>query len=703
MPSELSSPDLLDRLPRLDGVAFLLCQTATTAADTTIYWSPAAVSLFGYPSLPADGESAADLIHPEDRERILASWVRVTEENAHQTFRILTGDGRVRWLDTTLQPLPGPEGEPPAILGLLVDITDRLDATSDRDHFFNQSVDMLAISTPDGWFQRLNPAWERTLGFPTDVLMARRARDWVHPDDLETVQQAVRAMTADEQPRRFEIRLLTASGDWCWTAWNTSWDGERRLVHSVVRDITEQKAAEQRLAALARQDALTGLPNRVALLDHLARVLATSPDRPVALLLLDLDGFKHVNDTYGHLLGDEVLQDFAHRLAGMHEEMLASSPDDTDPCSRPMLARLGGDEFAVVLADAGADEALVCAQKLMHVVERPVLVQEQPVALGGSVGIALAPAHGSSAEQLLRAADVAMYAAKRAGSGVRIYQADLDAGGPERFSLQTDLRGGILSEQLLLEFEPKVDLRSGQILALEALVRWIHPTRGVMAPDSFIPLAEGSGLIRPLTEWVLRWSLERCRQWLHAGADTAVAVNISPRSLRDPHLVEQVAAALASVDLPGRYLELEVTESLVATDPAQIQTLSELSRLGVRLVIDDFGTGYSSLASLKRLPVQQIKVDRSFVGEMRTSLSDKAIVRASVDLGSSLGLQVVAEGVEDAATLEALAVMECDAIQGFFVTRPIPGRDIRQWLTDGAAAAAGERVLAVTRGVLPLA
>jgi len=437
----------------------------------------------------------------------------------------------------------------------------------------------------------------------------------------------------------------------------------------------------------ALHDPLTGLPNRTLLRDRLEQsmLLADRNATGLALLLLDLDRFKDVNDTLGHHAGDELLQQVGARLAG------ALRTSDT-------IARMGGDEFAVILLTAGdVGLATRLARTLVHALEAPFVVGGHTVAVGASIGIAVYPDQGTDARTLLRRADVAMYVAKRANSGYSVYSPDQDEHGSDRLAFIAELRAAIDRDELVLHYQPKVSLKTGRCVRAEALVRWNHPQRGLIPPDQFVPVAEQTGLIKPLTRWVLDAALRQCRTWRDSGLELPVAVNLSMLNLHDPELTESVAELLATWGVPPVLLKVEVTESAIMSDPERaVETLRCLRAMGVAVAIDDFGTGHSSLNYLKHLPVEDIKLDRTFVREMRVDDSDFAIVRSTVQLAHSLDLQVIAEGVEDQETWDLLAALGCDAAQGYYMSRPLPAEDLECWLHDSPwglhASSSGEDV-----------
>jgi diguanylate cyclase (GGDEF)-like protein len=440
----------------------------------------------------------------------------------------------------------------------------------------------------------------------------------------------------------------------------------------------ELHLAERRHDAL--HDPLTSLPNRVLFRDLVGQAVRAKgwEHDQGAVLLLDLDRFKEVNDTLGHHHGDALLQQLAARLRA------SVRTSDT-------VARLGGDEFAILLPRVdGPDGARAVARKLLDVLAEPFLVEGLELDVDGSVGVAVWPEHGRDAGELLRRADVAMYAAKHARAGFAVYDAGHDQNTPRRLGLLGQLRRAIDQGELVLHYQPQVEMRTGKAPTVEALVRWQHPTDRLLAPGEFIPLAERTGLIEPLTTWVVRAALDHCRRWRDAGHDLAVAVNVSASSLLDPRLPNRVATLLDETGVPPRSLILELTESSIMTDPTRaLAVLSRLHGLGVRLAIDDFGTGYSSMAYLSNLPVDELKIDRSFVSRMHTGGSHRMIVRSTLELGHQLGMHVVAEGVEEPAAWRDLAALGCDFAQGFLLARPMPATELDAWLAQRPRRPAG--------------
>jgi diguanylate cyclase (GGDEF)-like protein len=425
----------------------------------------------------------------------------------------------------------------------------------------------------------------------------------------------------------------------------------------------------------ARLDSLTGLLNRRALHEDARGLLArVTGRRPLALLLMDLGDFKSVNDTLGHAAGDELLQQVAATVQG------AVRPAD-------LVVRLGGDEFAVLLTDlpdAGAAQRR--AEQLLGAVRAAsYTVAGVDLVVDASIGLAIAPQHGTSLPELLQRADVAMYQAKRDNRGTKVYDPSTDDHSVGQLALLTELRRALENQEFVLHYQPKVSLPDRQVTSVEALVRWQHPTRGLLGPGEFLPVLERSGLMQPLTRWVIREAVRQAASWRRAGMPLPVAVNISPRSLLDGDLPTRVLATLLGAELPASFLELEMTETAVMSDPARAAAvLAQLKARGIRVAIDDFGAGYTSLAHLRILPIAALKLDRSLIAQMLERHEDNAVTRALIDLAHQLGLCVVAEGVETEAVLDRLAAMGCDEVQGYLISRPVHPATLEGWVAEQA-------------------
>jgi len=437
----------------------------------------------------------------------------------------------------------------------------------------------------------------------------------------------------------------------------------RRVTRRLRRQVVE-------IEHQALHDSLTGLPNRDLFRERIAAALAenrTGSDGLI-VMLFDLDRFKEINDTLGHESGDLVLRLLAQRLRSVMRD------SDT-------VARLGGDEFGVLApGTADSETALQLAARVQRAMERPFAVGGLTLEVEASIGIAVSPEHGDDVETLIRHADVAMYLSKETHHA-ELYASDHDHYSPERLALVGELRRAIDERELVVYYQPRIELSTGAVRSAEALVRWAHPERGLLGPGEFLPLAQPTGIVRLITRYVLEQALRQCREWVDLGLDMSVGVNLFNRDLLDGGLANEVGRLLRACGVEPRHLELEITEDTILIDPARTSViLEQLNERGVSLAIDDFGTGYSSLGYLKRLPVDVLKIDRSFVSRMETDEDDAVIVRSTIELGHNLGLLVVAEGVETQETLVRLAELGCDTAQGYYVSRPVPAPELTEWL-----------------------
>ncbi|OJW95062.1 EAL domain-containing protein [Thiobacillus sp. 65-1402] len=528
----------------------------------------------------------------------------------------------------------------------------------DRDlrYLYANPANELAIGVENG--ECLGRTWDE-LGLPPEAaaVWQHGAREVFERGEAATVECGI------EMPRmglrHFHVRMVPER------------DMENRVVSVLViaRDISERKRHEDQLLHQARHDALTELPNRALILDRLRQAIshAQRGQRLLAVAYLDLDDFKKINDTLGHDAGDALLRQVAMRISGVLRQ------GDT-------VGRQSGDEFILLLPDiAHIEDAATVAEKILDTLAWPFSLNGREVYVTGSLGLSVCPSDGEDAESLLRNADIAMYRAKEEGrNAFRFYVPEMDARMRARVEIEHDLRLAIKHGELVLHYQPRVSLITGEVLGFEALVRWNHPREDLIGPDRFIGVAEDTGLIMPLGDWVLQAACRQARQWQDRGfAGMRMSVNLSARQFRDPGLVERVERVLAESGLDPAFLELEITESTVMHDSeAAIGTLRALKRLGVALSVDDFGTGYSSLSYLKLFPIDVLKIDRSFVRDVTTDPDDAAIVRAIVTLAHSLGLTVVAEGVEETAQAAFLRHVECDELQGYYFSRPQPAEAV---------------------------
>ncbi len=545
----------------------------------------------------------------------------------------------------------------------------------------DNALEGIVILTPDGGkgmprITFVNEGFHRITGLAArDVLGETLAILPVDEDDIEAASALRRALYAGERFQREGMRSRRADGTECVLELQLTPvpEGAPHPTHwvGILRDVTERVAHLEALEQQALYDFLTGLPNRMLLRDRLEQAIrhAGRENAPLALLVMDVDRFKDVNDTFGHQFGDLLLKDFGQRLRGVLRTA------DT-------VARLGGDEFAVLLPSAGnAAGAALMAEKIMAALEKPFLIEGQSLEVSASIGIALCPEDGDDWTTLLRCADVAMYAAKQSSEGYVVYSAAADTYGESGFTLMRELSAGIERHQLRLDYQPQVRMRDGRAGTVEALVRWKHPRRGILMPGQFLPAAERTGAIKPVCEWALETALADCAGWKEAGFPLHVAVNVSGRNLRDPLLIEKISGLLGASGLDPACLKLEVDEGSILSDPhGAIAAMNRIQAAGVRLSIDDFGAGGSLLSSLKRLPVDEIKIAGAFVRDMARDARDAAIVRCTIDLGHSLGRRIVAQDVEDAAAWEMLAGYGCDYVQGSYVGPSLPGAELTRWL-----------------------
>jgi diguanylate cyclase (GGDEF)-like protein/PAS domain S-box-containing protein len=536
----------------------------------------------------------------------------------------------------------------------------------DVERFFDRSPDLLAIADRRGYFTCLNPEWEAVLGWSRDELMAEPYLNLVHPEDVErTCQEIARATDATPCTTRYENRLRTRDGVWRWLLWSARWDGSEWS--AVAKDITTRKELERH----SLHDALTGVANRALATDRLSAAIARlgrSAGAAVALLV-DIDDLTTINDTHGHAGGDIVLRAVADRLT---ERLRAA---DT-------VGRFGGDRFLVVaegLADDGAHGIEAVIERVHGAFTRPIPTRNGLVSVTGSIGVAVAREPGVDAEDLVRDADVALRRAK--GQGRRGHAEVFDAALAEevrhRLELAAQLRGALQRRELRVVFQPLVAMVDGMPIGCEALLRWDHPERGELLPGAFLRIAEDDGLIVPIGAWVLEESCRQLAAWRAQGRDLWVSVNVSARQLAQIDFVAVVERALRESGVPASAICLEVTETAVLRRPdVARRALDALRTLGVRVALDDFGLGYSSLTHLKALPVDVVKVDRSFVADLVRSTEDRAVVEAVLTLARRMGLTVIAEGVETADQDELLREMGCPVVQGYLYGRPVPPAEV---------------------------
>jgi diguanylate cyclase (GGDEF)-like protein/PAS domain S-box-containing protein len=562
---------------------------------------------------------------------------------------------------------------------------DQVDALARFEATFAGSLTGMLLLDLDGRIIDSNPAIEKLLGYSHDELNGRRTSELVHSDDRADTRSAYLQMIADgARSLRLQHRFLDRAGEVLWVEMSASLvrdsDGRESFTIAMIQDVTQRKKAETALVAQAAlnehqalHDGLTGLANRTLFRDRVDQAVksARRAGAHAAVMIVDLDGFKEINDSMGHAAGDELLVELGGRLRA------AARSSDT-------VARLGGDEFGLLLPEASiSGHVRAAVERMQRAIESPVTLHGVELSLEASIGIALYPDDGEDVETLLRCADSAMYHAKTEKSGWAFHDSSRIQQDTARLTTMGQLRQALDQRELILHYQPKAFLADGAVHGVEALLRWDHPSRGLLTPDEFIPVALQTALIKPMTLHVIDEALRQCRAWLDDGLRLAIAVNLHPRNLVHGDLPTQVAALLQRWNVDPHLLEFEITESAMLIDPPRTKLILEaLSAMGVRLSIDDFGTGYSSLQFLRRMPVSEIKMDRSFVMNMDNDEDDATIVRSTIDLARNLGLDVVAEGVETEHAWSRLKDLGCTAAQGSYLSRAVTAPELHAWLQD---------------------
>jgi diguanylate cyclase (GGDEF)-like protein/PAS domain S-box-containing protein len=663
--------------------------TTDTNGNVT-FWNDAAERTFGYNREQAVGRRAP-FVTPDkaDEAARLRSRVLGGEVLTGLELNRRRADGVDIVINGSAAPLRDQAGVVTGLLVACIDVTETKNAAADLERHVERykeaeraleasearfrvltesSLDLISVVDAEGVIRYQSPALKHLLGYESPDTVGRNVSEFVHPEDMEHSRAALRRIIdARQSIEPVEFRLRHQDGTWrTFESLGTNCL-DNPHIHGVVfnsRDVTDRKVIQQRIQHLAYHDNLTGLPNRSLLQDRLAHSIARAErtNRKVAVLFIDLDNFKNINDTLGHDVGDELLRQVARRLT----ECVRA--EDT-------IARQGGDEF-IVLCD-GLDDgrgASLVAQKILNALRKAFVLGGTDQHVSGSVGIALFPEDGRDAQTLMKNADTAMFHGKTQGKNTyQYFTAQMNVAVKRRMTLESALRRAVMRRDFLLHYQPQIDLDSGEILAVEALVRWKTEDGGTVSPGDFIPLAEETGLINEIGEWVLREACRQAREWQDMGLPKRrMAVNLSARQFSDRGFLDMVTRVLAESGLEPGCLELEITESQVMRQTeGMIMLLNKLSEMGVQLAIDDFGTGYSSLSYLKRLPIQKLKIDQSFVRDITVDPNDTAIVVAIINMAKSLDLDTIAEGVETAGQLALLRSKGCHVGQGYYFSAPV--------------------------------
>jgi diguanylate cyclase (GGDEF)-like protein/PAS domain S-box-containing protein len=659
-----------------DGVPVLIAYFA--AEDfTCLLANKAYAKTWGVDEDKIVGMKVPDIIGPEGWKQIEPHVQRVTRGETVSYERAIFPPSGERVIEVTLIPHFAEDGTVKTAFVMISDITKHRMAeraireSEERLRKFTDASNEGIVFHEKGIITDLNEAAASMLGYTQEQMVGKTIVEYIAPEAIESVKQHI----AQGFERAYESVLMRADG----SRVAVELAGKDLMFHgqsyrmTVVRDITDRKEAEARIHFLAHHDTLTQLPNRLMMMDRLEHMLAAAKRhaKMVGVLFIDLDNFKTVNDSLGHHAGDELLKRVASRIQS---------------CLRAadLVARLGGDEFLVVVSDLALPEDVVpVAEKLLSTVSESFSLEGHIITVSPSIGISVFPRDGMDRDSLIKNADAAMYLAKERGrNNFQFYTTALNKGAFEALAMESGIRRAIDAVQFTLHYQPEVSVQTGELTGIEALIRWKHPELGLLGPDRFISVAEHRGLIMPIGKWVLEQACKQNAEWQKLGLPKVpMAVNLSPIQFKQPQLPEIVARILSDSGLDGQYLELEITENLLMSDTQQVtRTLGALKNLGVRLTVDDFGAGYSSLSYLKRYPIDKLKIDRSFVRHIPGDPEDVAITNAMISLGRSLGMRVLAEGVEYQEQMEFLRGQKCDEMQGYFVSPPLPPEEFAVWL-----------------------
>lgn len=651
--------------------------------------------IFGYSRQEVLNLNITDIIAPEDRENARKQTTALLMGDAPSSYEIscVSKDGGRLTFEASSRVIYE-NHEPVAIQGIARDITDRKLAEEERDRLYNVSNDLLATIAFDGRILHINPAWEKILGYKKSELIGRYLFEISHVED-QGFSLVDTGRTPKDQPTSFESRLVAKDGSHCWILWNSTPIVSEQISYAVGRNITDRKQAEEILQHSAMFDTLTNLPNRAQFMSHLKSAIELYKDNKTshfAVLFIDLDRFKIINDGLGHLIGDKLLIAIADTIKS------SLRPGD-------VVARLGGDEFTILIHNVvNTSDATRVADRIQEELAKPFRLDSYEVFSSASIGITISDETHRNPEDFLRDADSAMYSAKELGKArYEIFDQEMHARNMNLLQVETDLRRAIERGEFRLHYQPIVDLTTGEIKEVEALIRWEHPVRGMVPPNDFINIAEETGLIIPIGEWVLEEACRQIRHWKHKYpqlCELSISVNLSAKQLMHPSLLSQVRSIRDRTGFDLKYLKLEVTESTVMENSeTALKVLNELVALGITFSTDDFGTGYSSLSYLHQFPFKRIKIDRGFVGKIDTDAKSEGIVNTILMLGQNLGLEVVAEGVENEIHLRKLIGAGLKWGQGFLFSRPVDFEITESLLIDGLDSMLFEKICSTSRKI----
>jgi diguanylate cyclase (GGDEF)-like protein/PAS domain S-box-containing protein len=643
--------------------------------SNTLLITPGIEKLYGYSleEFYRDFDLWKKVIHPEDLDVLYEREQKIKSgEAATSEYRIIRPDGEVRWIQDSGYPTLNEHGDFNDFNSVLFDITDRKESEDRYRSLVEMSPDFVAVVNR-GKIDYINEAGCKLLGASKPCeLIGLPAEQFTLKEIIEEIKNwEIPKTSGKSEPMRFEFQLKRLDGlsiDVEMSAMPILLGG--RIATQVVgRDITERKKAEMTIQHMAFYDTLTGIPNRNMIKKHLNEVLIKHKKDMVAVLFLDLDRFKSINDTKGHSTGDLLLQKVAKRLQNAVQ-------------TEGMVSRQGGDEFVILIENTNKDKATEMSKRILDEFSNPFELNGEEYFVTSSIGISMYPMDGMDQETLIKNAGTAMYVAKGLGKNkFQFYAANFNGNSIHKMELENGLRKALEQNQLVLYYQPQIELTTGQVVGFEALLRWMHPKFGMISPEEFIPLAEETGLIVPIGKWVLKTACEQNQAWQNAGLKAAtVAVNISVCQFQDEHFVDSVICVLDETGLDPEFLELEITESVMQNIDKSKIILNKLKKLGVSIAIDDFGTGYSSLSYLRYLPIDKIKIDKSFVDDILYHSNQGLMVKTIIDMGNHLQFSVIAEGIELKEQLSFLQQNECNIGQGYYFSQPLPVERMEDYL-----------------------